>query len=299
MDPRAAVEGEPESAQGILGIPSPTGICPRRLLRAAGFRGFATRESFNNPANFSLLHLMNMALIWDFFLFSLGRKMIKTRPGNLWCRRGLYLLGKGAAAAFAYSPAHVHVMPHPLFIHTTLDLPHFPKKPQGIPGFIHLLNQRLEKSFSPVPDRIFLKEYPIFHYILQITQLPRLCSGWRPAHSWCLFASQIKAPSSGGIPWKINSLGKLGFSNCLVHLVHYCPSPALIQTVLTACLWRALQSSAYPWCAGGRTSGKLSLCPDLTNNTTINYKYIKQTHKSKLFHLWTPLETILWRLAGN
>lgn len=100
---------------GHPGHSSPTGICP---WRAAGFGGFGTRGSLalTPLANSSLLPLMNVALIWDFFLFSLGRKMIKTRPGNLCSRRGL--LGKGAAAA----PAHVLVMPHPLSTCTTLDL---------------------------------------------------------------------------------------------------------------------------------------------------------------------------------
>lgn len=231
-------------------FPAPLGgICPGRLLRAAGFWGICHKgkPGFNNPANSSLLCLLNLALIWDFFLFSLGRKMIKTRPGNPWSRRGLYLLGKGAA------PANVLVMPQPLFTCTTLDFPALSKE---IPGKSRL--SLLFKSdsgqiiFSCARQDFFLKEYPIFCAILQITQPPKLCSGWRPAHSWCLFASQIKAPSSGGISLKINSLGKLGFSNCLVHLVHYCPSPALIQTTLTVCLWRALQSPAYPHSAGDR-----------------------------------------------
>lgn len=165
-------------------------------------------------------------------------------------------------------------MPHPLFTCTTLDLPALSKEITGNSRLcLPFKSETGQIIFSCARQDFFLKEYPVFRAILQMTQPPRLCSGWRPAHSWCLFASQIKAPSSGGIPLKINTLGELGFSKCLVHLVHYCPSPALIQTVLTACLWRALQSSAYPQSAGDRrTSGKLSLCPDLTNNTKIKNK---------------------------
>lgn len=91
-------------------------------------------------------------------------------------------------------------------------------------------------------------------------------------HSWCLFASQIKAPSSGGILLKINSLGKLGFSNCLVHLVHYCPSPALIQTVLTVCLWRALQALPAPRVLGTEPQGSshCALTSQITPKLKIN-----------------------------
>lgn len=127
-------------------FPAPPGSALGGSWEQQDFGGFATRKSFNNPANFSLLPLMNMALIWDFFLFSLGRKMIKTRPGNLWSRRGLYLLGKGAAAAFAYSPARVPLMPHPRFHPHNLEFTSLSKETTG--------NSRLYSPFKPETGQI-------------------------------------------------------------------------------------------------------------------------------------------------
>lgn len=114
-----------DAPQGSLNLLRASWAFPAPLRSALGgsweqqdFGGFVTRENLSLTTQQSP---RRWTLIWDFFLFSLGRKMIKTRPGNLWSRRGLYLLGNGA----------VLVMPHHLFACTTFDLPALSKEITG------------------------------------------------------------------------------------------------------------------------------------------------------------------------